>query len=121
MLDEKILNVLRNNKDTYVSGEELTKLADISRAAIWKHIEKLREEGYDIEASPHLGYRLVDIPDSLISSEIKWKLKTKVLGKAILSYKKVDSTNTIAYSLAEKGAKEGTVILADKQTKGRGR
>lgn len=121
MLDEKILNVLRNNKDTYVSGEELTKLADISRAAIWKHIEKLREEGYDIEASPHLGYRLVDIPDSLISSEIKWKLSTRILGKTIISYKKVDSTNDIAYSLAEKGVKEGAVILADEQTKGKGR
>lgn len=121
MLDEKILNVLRNNKDSYVSGEDLTKLADISRAAIWKHIEKLREEGYDIEASPHLGYRLVDIPDSLISGEIRWKLKTRVLGKTIISYKKVDSTNDIAYSLAEKGMKEGAVILADEQTKGRGR
>ncbi|MDP3804615.1 MAG: biotin--[acetyl-CoA-carboxylase] ligase [Candidatus Omnitrophota bacterium] len=121
MLDEKILNVLRNNRDTYVSGEDLTKLADVSRTAIWKHIEKLRAEGYDIEASPHLGYRLVDIPDSLISSEVRWKLNTRILGKAVLSYKKVDSTNDIAYSLAEKGAKEGTVILADEQTKGRGR
>ncbi len=121
MLDEKILNVLRHRRDSYVSGEELCKLADISRAAIWKHMEKLREEGYDIEAVPHLGYKLVAIPDSLIPSEIKWKLKTKIFGRSVISYKKVDSTNIIAYELAEKGMKEGTVILADEQVKGKGR
>jgi len=121
MLDEKILNVLRHSKDSYVSGEELCKLAGVSRAAIWKHMEKLREEGYEIEALPHLGYKLVSIPDSLIPSEIKWKLKTKVFGRSVISYRKVDSTNLIAYELAEKGMKEGAVILADEQVKGRGR
>jgi BirA family biotin operon repressor/biotin-[acetyl-CoA-carboxylase] ligase len=121
MFDEKILNILRHNKDSYTSGEELCKLAGISRAAIWKHVEKLRDEGYDIEALPHLGYKLVAIPDSLIPSEIKWKLKTRVFGKSVISYKKVDSTNIIAYELAEKGMKEGTVILADEQVKGKGR
>lgn len=121
MLDEKILNILRNNRDAYVSGEDLCKNADISRAAIWKHMEKLRQEGYDIEAVPHLGYKLKAIPDSLIPSEIKWKLKAKVFGREIISYKKVDSTNIVAYELAEKGMKEGTVILADEQAKGKGR
>jgi BirA family biotin operon repressor/biotin-[acetyl-CoA-carboxylase] ligase len=121
MLDEKILNVLRHNKDSYISGEELCKHAGISRAAIWKHIEDLRETGYDIEAVPHLGYKLVAAPDTLIPSEIKWKLKTKIFGKEIISYKKVDSTNDIAYRLAEKGVKEGTIILAEEQSKGKGR
>ena len=121
MLDEKILEILRNSGESYVSGEDLCKRAGISRAAIWKRIEKLREEGYDIEASPHLGYRLAGIPDSLIPSEVQWKLKTKVFGKAVVSYKKVDSTNDIAYSLAEKGVREGMVILADEQAKGKGR
>ncbi|MCX5666308.1 MAG: biotin--[acetyl-CoA-carboxylase] ligase [Candidatus Omnitrophica bacterium] len=121
MLDEKILNVLRHSKDSYVSGEELCKLAGISRAAIWKHIEKLRLEGYEIEALPHLGYKLIAIPDSLIPSEIKWKLKTKVFGRSVISYRKVDSTNIVAYELAEKGMKEGAVILADEQAKGKGR
>jgi BirA family biotin operon repressor/biotin-[acetyl-CoA-carboxylase] ligase len=121
MLDEKILNVLRHSKDSYVSGEELCKIADISRAAIWKHMEKLRDEGYDIEAVPHLGYKLLSIPDSLIPSEIKWKLKTKVFGRSVISYRKVDSTNIIAYELGQKGVKEGAVILADEQAKGKGR
>lgn len=121
MLDEKILAVLRSNRDTYISSEELCKIADISRAAIWKHIEKLREEGYDIEASPHHGYRLAAIPDSLIASEIKWGLKTKLMGREVISYKKTDSTNDLAYELAEKGAKEGTVVLAEEQSSGKGR
>lgn len=120
-LDDRILDILRESGALYVSGEELCKLADISRAAIWKRIEKLREEGYDIEASPHLGYRLAGIPDALISSEIKRKLKTRFLGKEIISYKKVDSTNIVAYELAEKGLREGAVIFADEQAKGKGR
>lgn len=121
MLDEKILNVLRHGRDSYISGEDLCKLAGISRAAIWKHIEKLRQEGYDIEAMPHLGYKLVSAPDSLIPSEIKWRLKTRILGKNVLSYRKVDSTNTVAYGLAEDGIKEGTIIIAEEQAKGKGR
>jgi BirA family biotin operon repressor/biotin-[acetyl-CoA-carboxylase] ligase len=121
MLDEKILNILRHSRESYISGEELCKHAGISRAAIWKHMEGLREAGYEIEAVPNLGYKLMATPDRLISSEIKWKLKTKIFGKEVISYKKVDSTNDIAYQLAEKGVKEGTVILAEEQSKGKGR
>ncbi|MFA6078914.1 MAG: biotin--[acetyl-CoA-carboxylase] ligase [Candidatus Omnitrophota bacterium] len=120
-IDENILHLLRNGRGNYVSGEELRKHADISRAAIWKHIEKLRDEGYEIEASPHLGYRLIHIPDSLMPDEIKWKLKSRVMGREVISYKLVDSTNDVAYSLAEKGMKEGAVILAEEQAHGKGR
>lgn len=121
MLDEKILNVLRHNKDSYISGEELCRHAGISRAAIWKHIEDLREADYEIQAVPHLGYKLIAAPDALIPAEIKWKLKTKIFGRQILSYKRVDSTNDIAYQLADKGIKDGTVIFAEEQSKGKGR
>jgi BirA family biotin operon repressor/biotin-[acetyl-CoA-carboxylase] ligase len=121
MLDEKILEVLKKNPNSYVSGEDLCKQAGVSRAAIWKRIEKLREEGYDIEASPHVGYRLLRIPDTLIPSEVQWNLKAKVFGREVISYKKVDSTNEVAYGLAEKGVKEGAVILAEEQSKGKGR
>jgi BirA family biotin operon repressor/biotin-[acetyl-CoA-carboxylase] ligase len=121
MIDEKILKVLRGGGDSYISSEELCRVAGVSRAAIWKHMEKLRDEGYEIEASPHLGYRLLGVPDSLIPAEVKWDLKTSVLGKEVISYKKADSTNTIAYSLAEKGSKEGLVVLAEEQARGKGR
>lgn len=121
MLDEKIVNALRSNRDSYVSGEELCRSAGISRAAIWKRIESLREEGYEIEALPHLGYRLTGVPDRLIPMEIRWRLKAKVLGREIISYRKLDSTNDAAYALAEQGIREGTVVLAEEQAKGRGR
>ncbi len=121
MIDEEILLVLKSSNDGYVSGEELSKTAGLSRAAIWKRVESLRNEGYDIEASPHLGYRLLGVPDSLIPSEIKWSLKTRTLGREVISYKKIDSTNTAAYDMAKKGIKEGVVVVADEQTKGRGR
>lgn len=121
MHDEKILKVLRSSTDTHTSSDELCKITGISRAAVWKHVEDLRREGYDIEASPHLGYKLVKIPDSLIPGELMWKLKTKIIGRAIISYRKIDSTNDSAYALAEKGIAEGTVVVAEEQTKGKGR
>lgn len=120
-MDEKILTVIRENGEKYISGEEICKELGISRAAIWKHIEKLRHEGYDIAATPHLGYRFISAPDRLIPLEVSWKLKTKIFGKKIYSFKKTDSTNTIAYRLAENGEKEGSVVFAEQQTKGRGR
>lgn len=120
-MDEEILKIFRSNRDDYISGEELSKTLGISRAAIWKHIEKLRDEGYDISAFPHLGYRLVSVPDKLLPFELKWDLKTEVIGKKIYSYQILESTNTIAYRLAVDGAQEGTVISAEGQTKGRGR
>ena len=121
MLDEKILSVLRNNPDSYVSGEELCKSAGLSRTAIWKHIEKLRAEGYGIDAYPHIGYKLISIPDLILPNEVKWGLKARILGREIISYKKVDSTNIIAYGLAEKGVKDGIVIISEEQTGGKGR
>lgn len=121
MVEDKILALIKERGYEYVSGEELSKSLGISRAGIWKHIEKLRKDGYDICASPHLGYKLISSPDILTSAEIGWKLKTKILGKTIYSYRCTDSTNTIAYQLAEKGQKEGTVIIAEEQKCGRGR
>ncbi|MDP2910723.1 MAG: biotin operon repressor, partial [Candidatus Omnitrophota bacterium] len=73
MLDEKILNYFKKHEEGYVSGEELSKELDISRAALWKHIENLRSEGYEIEAFPHLGYRLISIPDRLTEIELKYQ------------------------------------------------
>ncbi len=119
-MDEKILALMRD-KEEFVSGEEISRELRISRAAIWKHIEKLRQEGYDITATPHLGYRFISAPDRLIPSEISWRLKTKSFGKKIYAFKKTDSTNTVAYELAEHGEPEGSVVLAQAQAKGRGR
>lgn len=120
-MDEKILALIRNKENDYVSGEEISKELCISRAAIWKHIEKLRQEGYDIAAMPHFGYKLISTPDRLIPSEVSWKLNTKTFGKKVYSFKKTDSTNTIAYKLAQDGEPEGSVVFSEEQSKGRGR
>lgn len=121
MIDDSILDFLKKHKDGHVSGEELSGELEISRTAVWKHIEKLREEGYDIAASPHLGYRLVSAPDRLTKVELEWELNTEVIGKRIYSYKEIGSTNDAAYNMAASGEQEGTVVIAEYQTKGRGR
>ena len=121
MLDDKILNFFKKRGEGYVSGEELSEAFGISRTAIWKHIEKFREEGYEIAASPHLGYRLVSAPDRLTEIELKWQLNTEVIGRKIYSYKELSSTNDAAYKLALSGETEGAVVIAEYQTKGRGR
>ncbi|MDP8230956.1 MAG: biotin--[acetyl-CoA-carboxylase] ligase [Candidatus Gorgyraea atricola] len=121
MMDEKILDFFKKRKDKYASGEELSKALGVSRTAIWKHIEKLREEGYDIMASPHLGYKLMALPDILSSIELRRDLKTEIIGKKIYSYKEISSTNDAVHELAISGEKEGAVVVAEYQTKGRGR
>ncbi|MBU1147591.1 MAG: biotin--[acetyl-CoA-carboxylase] ligase [Candidatus Omnitrophica bacterium] len=120
-MDEKILDFFKKQGSGYVSGEELSKALGVSRTAIWKHIEKLREEGYDIAASPHLGYKLIALPDVLSSIELRRGLETEIIGKKIYSYKEVSSTNDAAHELAASGEEEGAIVAAEYQTKGRGR
>jgi len=93
----------------------------ITRAAIWKAIEILRADGYDIESVKAKGYRLVGVPDILGEREILPGLRTTVLGKRIIRLSEVDSTNTYASKLAVDGEPEGTVVIAEHQTAGRGR
>lgn len=93
----------------------------ISRAAVWKHVRLLREEGYSIDAQSRLGYTLVSVPDILTPAEIKYGLKTDFIAKEIQYYIKTESTNTDAANLALKGASDGTLVIAEEQTGGRGR
>lgn len=119
-MEEKILNIFRK-REGFLSGGELSRLLKVSRAAIWKHIEKLREQGYEIDAQPHLGYKLLSVPDRMLPEEITWQLGTKVIGKKVYSYEKTDSTMDIAQRLAGSPDSEGICIFAEEQTKGRGR
>ncbi len=93
----------------------------ISRTAVWKHIKELRHEGYRIDSLPGRGYSFVSAPDSLLPEEIKSELNTRVLGTEIAYHREVTSTQTIAKSLAVQGAREGTVVVAETQSSGRGR
>jgi len=119
--DAKILSALRANADG-VSGSELAEQLGISRAAVWARIEELRRVGFDIEASPHFGYRLVDEPDALLADDLIARLgPTKVIGRDIQVFEQTASTNDVAEKLARDGVREGVVVFAESQTKGRGR
>ncbi len=92
------------------------------RAAIWARIEELRSLDYDIEASPHFGYKLVSVPDVLHADDLLARLgKTKVIGRDIQVFEQTTSTNDVIEKLARDGVKEGAVVFAESQTKGRGR
>ncbi|MEN6621878.1 MAG: biotin--[acetyl-CoA-carboxylase] ligase [Smithella sp.] len=117
-----LLTVLKRNREKWVSGEELAKQLSMTRSAIWKNIGILREEGYEIKSLPRLGYRLVSIPDLLLSREIRDGLNTTVFGKRdIIRYVSTDSTNNRAMELAARGTPEGVMVIAEAQLRGRGR
>ena len=121
-IKQKIIGFFRDNQDKYFSGEDLSGHLGFSRASVWKYISKLRASGYEIDAVPHLGYKLVSSPDKLFGFEISNGLSTKTFGKdAIHYYDSITSTNDKAYALAEAGEAEGAVIIAESQTKGKGR
>jgi len=120
--DAQIILALRSAANDGVSGAELSQKLDISRAAIWARIEALRELGYEIEASPHLGYRLANDPDVLHADDLIARLgKTKVIGRDIRVFQETTSTNDVVEKLARDGVQEGVVVFAESQTKGRGR
>jgi BirA family biotin operon repressor/biotin-[acetyl-CoA-carboxylase] ligase len=120
--DTQILMALRATESGGVSGAELSQRLGITRAAIWARIEELRKLGYDIEASPVLGYRLLSAPDVLHADDLLARLgKTKVIGRDIRVFEQTTSTNDVVEKLARDGVKEGVVVFAESQTKGRGR
>lgn len=107
--------------DGYVSGEEMSDDLHISRAAVWKYIDQLRQDGYDILAVPHLGYKLQSLPDKMLAHEIQFGLSTKFMGQKVFTFDSLPSTMDEAFRLGMEGAPEGSVICAEGQTKGRGR
>lgn len=119
-MKSKILTALRN-RDGYVSGQELCEQFEVTRTAIWKGIKQLKEEGYGIEAVQNKGYRLTGCPDTVSGAELKSRMDTKWAGREVVYLYETDSTNNDAKRLAEEGAKEGTLVVADFQSGGKGR
>ena len=116
-----VLEELRKNKSKYLSGEELSKELGVSRTSIWKYIKKLKEEGYTIDSSTNKGYILIETPDVLYPSEVKRLINTKIIGSEIVFLESIDSTNNYGKKISEKDFIEGTLIIAEEQTSGRGR
>ncbi|WP_298037567.1 biotin--[acetyl-CoA-carboxylase] ligase [uncultured Desulfuromonas sp.] len=118
---EEILKLFRQKGGGFVSGEEISRGLGVSRSAVWKQIGLLREMGYTIEAVTSRGYRLTGIPDALTPVEIQAGLDTGVIGREVIYFEETDSTNARACALGEEGALEGTVVVAERQTGGKGR
>ncbi len=116
----QILRILRNASD-HVSGQELCEKLGVSRTAVWKTINKLKDEGYEIEAVQNKGYRIVTYPDVVTESEIMSRLTTKWAGQQVLYFDETDSTNNQAKLAAENGALHGTLAVAEQQSAGKGR
>ena len=120
--DTRILIALRRAGAGFVSGADLSQQLGVTRAAIWARIEELRKLGYDIAASPHHGYQLLDVPDVLHADDLLSLVQgNKVVGRDIRVFEQTDSTNDVVEKLARDGVKEGVVVFAEAQSKGRGR
>lgn len=116
---DKLLCLLGD--DGFVSGERLANDLRVSRTAVWKQIESLRKLGYEIESVKNKGYRLVSRPDVPIPEEIISGLDTQIVGRGVVYFKTLSSTNVYARKLVDDGVAEGTVVVADVQHRGRGR
>jgi len=119
--EELVLAFLAEAADDFVSGEVISGKLGLSRAAVWKHVRSLRSRGYRIDALPARGYRLAEIPDRLGSLEVKPLLNTHDLGQVLHCREQLPSTSDLAKEIAEHGAAHGEVVIADRQTAGRGR
>lgn len=114
-----IIKELIENKDAFVSGQEISNKYQITRAAVWKYIKKLKEEGYNIESVTNKGYRLIGEPDKLEMAYLKFN-PDWILGKEYIYFEEIDSTNAFAKQVAL-SKNEGAIILAEEQTRGKGR
>ena len=117
----KILELFKYAKGEELSSSTICEKLQISRNAVWKHVKTLRERGYQIEAQPRCGYRLVASPDRPDAAEVLPLLKTKFIGRVLHYTGLTESTNRDASVGAEGGCADGTVFCAGEQSGGRGR
>lgn len=120
-MTDQLLALFEESDGHFLSGEELSSQLKVSRTAIWKQIERLRSQGYRFEAVPRKGYRLIGKPDRLDLKAVLTNLTTKKLGRQIKYVEEVGSTQAAALELVAQGAAEGTLVVAERQTAGRGR
>ncbi len=118
---DKIVTLLKSHKSEFLSGEKLSQTLALSRAAVWKNIKKLKSLGYKIESRPKIGYRLRKKTDLLFPWEISDGLQTDIIGRKIYYFDRIDSTQNFALELAQKPHENGSVVIAQRQTQGRGR
>ena len=119
-MKKKILEKLQST-DGFVSGQELCELLGVSRTAVWKNIQALKNDGYVIEGVNNKGYRLVSVPDVMSEENISRYLNTKTFARKLYYYDETDSTNTRAKIVGETDLVHGALFVANEQTAGKGR
>lgn len=119
-MQKRILDILLNTDD-FISGQEISEKLGVSRQAVWKSINALKEKGYEIQSVTNRGYRLVSSPDYLNESSLKTLLHNKIIGKNLIVLDSVNSTNDYLKKLGNEGCENGTVVAAREQTRGKGR
>ena len=119
-MKDRVLSLLKN-KEGFISGQELASSLGITRSAVWKAVERLRLEGYEIQAVTRKGYRLCSQPDLIDGPAISRELGTVSLGRNVVFLPETDSTNNAARALAEEGCPHGTLVVTEHQTMGKGR
>ena len=117
----KVLSFFQTHDSEYLSGEDLSDVLKISRVAVWKHIKKIQSLGYKIESKQKLGYRLINETEKLLPWEITKDLKTESIGKRVYYFEEIDSTQNFAEQIALDEKENGTIVIAEKQTAGKGR
>jgi BirA family transcriptional regulator, biotin operon repressor / biotin---[acetyl-CoA-carboxylase] ligase len=120
-LKKEILRLLKENTTGFVSGQHISENLGVSRTAIWKYINQIKEDGYEIESISKKGYRIISAPDLLTYEEIEPYLNTSFIGRSIVHFDSIDSTNSKAKQLADSAEADGTIIISEEQTNGRGR
>ncbi|MFA1820733.1 biotin--[acetyl-CoA-carboxylase] ligase [Virgibacillus oceani] len=117
----KLISLLAKEKKSFISGQVLSDELNISRSAIWKHMNELKKDGYQIEAQSNKGYRITGFPEKISENTLQWGLETEWAGRTIIHKEMVSSTQTIAHVAARNNAAHGTVVIADEQKEGKGR
>lgn len=120
MMKDEVLAILRKNPEEFVSGQVISERLGVTRAAVWKAVRQLERDGYGVESLPSQGYKLTVRADTMTQAELNDLLQTHILGRKIVHFQSIDSTNKKAKECAEQGGPEGTVVVAEEQTRGRG-
>lgn len=118
---KRLIELLSRQGNEYISGQQLSEELSISRSAVWKQMNRLKNDGYGIEAVENKGYRIVQLPEKVSENTIAWGLNTAWLGHHIIHKQTVASTQRLAHEVALNNSPHGTVIIAEEQTEGKGR
>lgn len=120
-MKSEIIKLLKKDDNAFISGQDISKRLGVTQSDVWKYVNSIIDDGYEIESVSNKGYRLISSPDILTFEEIETYLKTNFIGRNIVHFDSIESTNTMAKKLGDSGEISGSIVIAEEQTNGRGR